>query len=63
MPAFRFIEKIFFTLTISVFLAGCNLPSPKEKKEDSNNKNTSATFTAQAMADGSKAMETMVNGN
>lgn len=41
-------------------LAGCNLPAPQEKESLGN---SAATFTAQPMADKSKALEVSVNGN
>lgn len=52
-----FIKAILSIYTLTSLMA-CNLPSPKDK--DSGNE--AATFTAQAMADRSKALETSVQG-
>ncbi|WII73813.1 hypothetical protein QJS83_07975 [Bdellovibrio sp. 22V] len=55
----NFIQVILGLYTISA-LAACNLPSPKDKADT---ESSAATFTAQAMADKSKALETSVQGS
>lgn len=54
-----FVKAILSLCTLAA-LTACNLPSPQEKPSDTG---ASATFTAQAMADRSKAMETSVQGS
>lgn len=51
--------QAFLGLYALMALAACNLPSPKDKNETGSG---AATFTAQAMADKSKALETSVQG-
>lgn len=57
-------KKTFTQTLLSLYvlstLAACNLPSPKDRTESSGS--GAATFTAQAMADKSKALETSVQG-
>lgn len=52
--------KALLGLSLSTVLAACNLPAPKDKETDNT---TAATFTAQAMADKSKALEVRVSGD
>nr|WP_295900005.1 hypothetical protein [uncultured Bdellovibrio sp.] len=49
----------FLGLYALTALAACNLPSPKDKNDTGS---SAATFTAQAMADKSKALEVSVQG-
>lgn len=60
MRRFRAIAKVTLGLYSLSLLVGCNLPSPKDKQDARGNR--AATFTAQAVADRSKAMETSVTG-
>ncbi|KHD88173.1 MAG: hypothetical protein OM95_10410 [Bdellovibrio sp. ArHS] len=52
--------KALLGLSLSTVLAACNLPAPKDKESENT---TAATFTAQAMADKSKALEVRVSGD
>ncbi|WP_415061978.1 hypothetical protein [Bdellovibrio sp.] len=57
-------KKTFIQTILSIYalssLAGCNLPSPKDKTDTGSG---AATFTVQAMAEKSKALETSVQGD
>lgn len=60
MRSYNTFTKIALSL-LTLNLAACNLPTPKNK-DGKGTDNQVATFTAQAMADKSKAMEVSVQG-